>query len=521
MRTPPRIAWLTSLLVFTGVFIASIGWAISMPIGAGPDESAHVLKAASVVRGEFIGEPTDAPAVTKVRVPASLTDSSAWACFAFHPAESGDCQGELEAESGLAYAETSAGIYNPGYYLVVGWPSLITESPTAIVWGMRALTALGSALLATAIFSVLGRMMSRLLSLTIFGALVTPMVLFLNAIVNPNAWEIVGGVGFLVGLLWFSTANDVRGKGALLPAALVAVGGFVSANARGVSPFWLFLFGILFLIATPWPRIRELMRTPVFLLGLGVAVLGAICGAAWTLMTGTLNRMGDFPGQEMSPLVAFFRMVINAPSDYGLFGIFGWLDTSAPGMVYLIYGFTSLSLIVIGLAVADRRGRLLIGLAGAVFFFGPALLQAASVKGSGWIWQGRYSLVAFLGLLLISGLAAVMAGRRWEAANDFSGKVLDRVGCYSLTLMAVAQLWAFLANLQRYSAPGTPTIFEPLLRPGWQPALVGVRGATAIFCIGLLTLAAAAIISARAERGTALADRFAERSSKELSPGAA
>lgn len=503
--------WLTTLLVFVGVLFASLGWAVSMPIGAGPDEPAHLLKAASVVRGEFIGTPTDAPAVTRVQVPAALADSSAWACFAFHPSESAACQGDVGEKAGLAYAETSAGIYNPGYYLFVGWPSLLSEDPTAIVWGMRALTAVGSALLAAGIFATLSRMMSRLLALAMLGTVMTPMVVFLNAVVNPNAWEVLGGLGFLVGLLWFASATAVRGRDGILPATLMAAGGFVAANARGVSPFWLFLFGIIFLVAAPWPRIRELLRTPSFVIGLGIAVLGAFTGAAWTLTTGTLNRMGDFPGQEMSPVMAFFRMIVSAPSDARVFGVFGWLDTEAPAMVYFVYGFTTLSVVVLGLATGDRRGRFLIAIAAAVFFLGPAVLQTASVRGSGWIWQGRYSLVVLLGLIVVSGVIAISSGRRWEASQRLNGKVLDRVISYSLTLMAAAQLWAFLGDLQRYSAPDTPTIFEPLLRPGWQPALFGVRGATAIFCLGLIAIAVAAFMSSRAERDAPLSARFSER----------
>jgi len=50
----------SSLSVFTSVFaivwLLSIAWSLATPLFGGPDEPAHVIKAATVARGEFTGE---------------------------------------------------------------------------------------------------------------------------------------------------------------------------------------------------------------------------------------------------------------------------------------------------------------------------------------------------------------------------------------------------------------------------------------------------------------------------------
>lgn len=489
-----------AFLVFLGVFVLSSAWALSMPLAAGPDEPAHIIKAASVVRGELLGEPTNDPAVTRVQVPAPLADANEWHCFAYEPSISAACQQPPSAEVGERSALTSAGLYNPTYYLLVGWPTLLEQGPIVMVMGMRILTALLSAVLLASVFSVMSRMMSSLAALTVLAVAATPMVFFLNAIVNPNGLEILGGAAFLTGLLWFVSAPNVRGKVALLPAVMIAVGGFLGGNARGVSPFWMFLFGVLFLIAVSRDRLKELLRAPGFLVGLAVAIVGSALGVAWTLKTGTLTRMGDFPGQDGSPIEMFVRMLLNAPSDPGLIGFFGWLDTPVPGLVYATYGFGIVGIVSLAAIFANRRWRVTLIGAAVVFFAGPAFLQAASLKSSGFIWQGRYSLVALVALLIISGIGLAASARENSLFRQTSARRLSQYLLLVLALLGVAQFWAFYSNLERYAVADGGSPLSVLTAAQWQPPVIGVMGVIVLFAIGAVALTACAAFAARTAR---------------------
>ncbi len=484
------------LLVFLGFFLMSSVWALSMPIGAGPDEPAHILKAASVARGEFLGSPSaDNSAATVVRVPAALGEAHSWACFAFDPMTSGACQiiSESAADAdGLVAVTTTAGLYNPAYYFLVGGPTLLGLEPVATVMSMRVLAALVSSVLMAWMFQVMSRIIAPLWALTVIAVAATPMVFFLNGIVNPNSFEILGGAAFLVALLWFAITPNPRERN-WSPLLLMVVGGALGANARGVSPMWMFLAGVLFLILTPQARLKTVFTYPRFLIGLGVVVLAAIFGVAWVLKTGTLNQMGDFPGQNSSPAGVFFRMLLNAPSDPGLIAFFGWLDTPAPGFVYAVYGFGILSLVIAGIVYSQGRWRVGVFAAISSFFLVPAILQAASLKSSGFIWQGRYSLVALVLLLIICGYSVASNTLLARGSDAELPKPLVTTLGLALTLFAVAQFWAFFSNMQRYTVAVGGSPFDVLTSPDWQPPVLGTIPLTGLFGVAVVLLAVVAV----------------------------
>ena len=49
------------LISFAVLFIAVAAWSFASPLGSAPDEPAHLIRAASLVRGELIGKPIPHP----------------------------------------------------------------------------------------------------------------------------------------------------------------------------------------------------------------------------------------------------------------------------------------------------------------------------------------------------------------------------------------------------------------------------------------------------------------------------
>lgn len=455
------------LLTWLLLFIAGASWAIATPLGASPDEPAHIIKAAAVVRGELLGEPTDAPAVREVIVPRGIADSLGWTCYRRDGTVEATCMGPVSDDWSDAPGITSAGLYNPTYYALVGWPSLVVQDTSAVAMGMRLVNALLTSLfLAVAVAALLKFGRSRIIVATIAAA-VTPMVIFLNASVNPNGLEIAAGASLFASLLYL-VRRDPEATWRWL--VVIAVSGILLAQSRGLSPLWLGLLGLTAIIAARPERLGRLLRSPGVWITIAALIGGMVAAGAWILRTGTLGSMGVFPGAgEVEPPEAFIQMLFNVALDPGYIGIFGWLDAPAPAIAYVTWSFLACILVLV--AIAFARGRLLVALAFAllVFFFVPPIVQAASVETSGYIWQGRYALVAYVGVMILAGVAAVEWGA--SSALGVPRRALRRIDVAVVSIVAFAQAFSLVQATKRYAVGTDDTWSAFFTEPRWLPPL--------------------------------------------------
>ncbi|MFD4423048.1 DUF2142 domain-containing protein [Agromyces sp. NPDC058484] len=463
MQQSPRAipAWRAFLIAWASIAALSIAWAIATPLGASPDEPAHLIKAASVVRGEFIGEVTDQPAVTRVDVPEGIAESKGWTCYAFQPGVPAACMDFTEESTGLEPSTTSAGLYQPFYYAMVGWPSLFIQNTEAAVLAMRAVSALiCSAFLAVA-FTMLMRWSGRLIVGIGVIAAITPMWFFLAGAVNPNALEVASGLALLTAFLAVLKDGSARVPRAF-DLGVIAVSAIVLASSRSMSPLWVAMIGIMALIYAPPGRLKELIRMPRVMVTLGLVFAGVAAAAGWILLTGTLGSMGNFPGAETSPRVAFVTMLTDRSFDPGMIGVFGWLDTFMPPYVYalwwaLLFGTTILGL---GLARGRKVAGVVVGIAGVYLI--PAIVQAVSIGSSGFIWQGRYALVPLVCVVVFASVA--IADRFGDR-----GSVL-RLYVIVAGFVALGQYLAFTVALSRYAVgAGAPGLFAMYRDAVWAP----------------------------------------------------
>jgi hypothetical protein len=441
--------------------VAAIAWAVATPLGGSPDEPAHIIKAASVARGQFIGEPTDQPAVRSVQVPEGIATAAQWPCYAFAPATPASCLLHVVDGADLERAETSAGLYNPTYYLLVGWPSLLTDNTSAAVIGMRVVGGILVSFFLAAGFSALHRLNPNRVTAFGLAAAVTPMVLFLASAVNPNGLEIATGFALLSSLLLVLGRVPLVRRWPWL--ILIGASGVLLAQTRGLSPLWMAVIAAVAVIVTPWAQVlRELRRWPV-IVTIAVLGLGVLAAVGWTFATGSLGSMGNFPGATDSPRRAFLIMLFRT-FDPGLFGYFGWLDTPAPAFVLAFWSFLAFAIVLAAVVVA--RGRRTWGLAVAVvaLLVVPAVVQAASVQSSGYIWQGRYALVAYATLV---ALATAVAASALPASTPFPDRWRRRLVGWIAGLVVLGQTWALFATFQRYQ--GGIAVDQVILHPVWTP----------------------------------------------------
>ena len=490
-----RVSRSTALLFavsWIALSLASIAWGMATPLSGTPDEPSHIIKAASVVRGQFIGREGPDPSRTLVDIPVGLAGAWNWACFAHDETISAACIPPVTNGLQLTQAETSAGLYNPVYYAVVGLPSLVIADTVVDVYAMRALSAiLVSAFLALS-FTLLMRLIpSWAAGLAFFGA-VTPMVLFLGGAINPNGLEIAAAISLTVSLLYVCIGTD-RSHERLVLAGVAASAVFL-ANARGISPLWMAVIGIVVLIVTPGSRLLEIVRSRRGMVTLAVMALGVAFALVWLLSTGSLGSLGVFEGaNDTTPAEAFFVMLLLRTADPGIIALFGWVDTFAPSIVYVIWSALLGAGLIFGLVAA--RGRWLIGFlfALAAALLAPAAVQATSITTTGYIWQGRYSIAIIAVALVVAAVAATQRSLARPVPRAFV-RLSSIVG----VLVVGGQLISLVAAVLRYASPHSSSPLA-LLRGGeWSPPGTGALWLV-LLAISLALLVALWIVSVRRE----------------------
>jgi len=461
-----RRTWWVAGLAFVAFFVMSASWALSSPISASPDEPAHFVKAASVVRGQLVGDATDSPPVKEVEVPAGVAYSSDAACFAFAPDVTADCApGYPTADEADDIVEdtTSAGLYNPVYYALVGWPSLVLEGKGAL-FGMR----LASALLCAVFFALGIAALSRLprpLLPTIAGiAGIVPTLWFLSGSVNPNALETVVALAFAATYFVVLLDESVRRpRGGFVVA--MGVSGALLVHIRGLSPLWLGLIVVIGLVLVGFSRWLELIRTPRVIAAVAGIAVSLALALVWAVRTNSLPSVGMFPGQGTT-FVGGVAKMLEKTVDFavGMIGSLGWLDTPSPS--YATYAFLvgAAVIVLVPLLVPGPRGpRAALALALALFVLVPPVVQGSTVTESGYVWQGRYNLPLFLVLVVT---AAVVVAPSAARLSPIVARRLVVLAVVAAPLGVVASQLTFLKR----NAIGLNASWIALFRdPAWHP----------------------------------------------------
>jgi hypothetical protein len=466
------IAWALSAAI-------AVLWAIATPLAASPDEPAHFIKAASVVRGDILAPgPQGQPG--RVQVPGIVAGTPSLTCTAFAENVSAACQaGAPHPPHGMVTADTAASRYNPLYYALVGWPSLFFDGPTAL-YAMRIVSGLIVAVFIALAATIIGGWRRRMIPMLGLLVAATPTLFFLGGMVNPNALEATATMATFIAALSLVLHPDPPRT--TMTATVLAVSGFIAANMRGLSPLWLavVLLGVLFLVRPA--RVREALRPRPVRIAVGVIVAGAVAAVAWIAYSGSLpspDGAVKYPGVGTSPLAGFLVTVSNT-FDYGreMVALFGWLDTPAPFVVFFIWS----AFIGVGAAAAlvilrrRRRWAAVIGM--GVFVGLPALVAALYVTNGGYIWQGRYALPLFTCLVML--VSAILPAPRAR------GPVLVAVVAGS---WGFGQLASFAVALKRYGTGYDSSWVEFLRHPLWQPP----GGAIGVIAIAAIIFTAAAV----------------------------
>lgn len=468
----PRFAR-TFWIPFAFLAMLSTLWALASPLFSIPDENAHAAKAIAQLRGQVIGAVEPGAKYLVVQLPPGYHYNHSAMCYLFVPEDSAHCAVHFGDGSGLASFDTWVGAYNPIYYYLVGWPTLLTDHGEVGVYGMRIASALlCSALLAWAFQAALSSRRRRWIPLGLMVA-AGPMVLYLAGSVNPNGLEIASAAALWAALLRLLERHRPDSDDAGLSRGylwtIVTISAVFLANARSVGPLWVVIVVAACLAVVGLPAVIAFFRRRANYIWIGAIALGMLFSGVWTLAT---NGAGGQAGANDAPLVGagaisgIAAMLRRTPGfvQQGL-GVFGWLDTPLPWMLYALPIVAIAILVVLAVSGAGRRAMIVTvsALVGAILI--PAVVQGVTVSRTGLIWQGRYGLFLYIAVPI---LAAWMLSRPQAARLDFISVRVTRIG---LALCALYGPLAFFSVLRRYTTGLGHGIGAMFASPEWQPPL--------------------------------------------------
>ena len=469
-------------------------WSLASPVFSVPDENAHALKAVAQVRGQVVGYTLPEVKHIVVDLPPGFEYHPHILCFAGYPERTADCGIELGDAAGQDWFNTWVGAYNPVYYYLVGWPSLLLDGNVAVIAMRIASSLLGAALLAWAFLAAASGRRSRWMPLGIAFA-AAPMSMYLIGAVNPNGAEIAAAVAVWAGVLrLLETFGDERERPWLSRTALwagVTVASVVLVNARALGPLWLVVVVALCLFASGWAPVKRLFTTGTSYAWLAAIAVGGLFSVGWTLAGGSLSGQAEVSD---APLVngTFLQglgFMIRALPDHlqQAVGFFGWFDAPVPVWTYWLFIAAFALVVLLAFMATRRRSVLSLGLVVVAAMLVPALVQASSVHQTGIIWQGRYGLFLYLGITVVAA---------WLLSRDAPSLdvLAPRAAWVGASLIAAYGVLAFFVVMARYViglAPFAQLLSSPQWEPplGWIP-LVVAYGVVSLGLVALVGLAA-------------------------------
>ncbi|MBX6372403.1 MAG: DUF2142 domain-containing protein, partial [Acidothermus sp.] len=432
---------------------------------ASPDEPAHAIKAAANARGEFRGTPhyTDQVPFVGFKVPATLLQGNP-ACVAFKPAESAACLPLWTTKPGTGEGLTYVGGYPPIYYVLVGVPSLLTTSPTMLLW-MRLVSAALSALFLSVAFIMASRVRHARWTVLGVATAASPIVMFLAGMVNPNGFEISAAIALWCCLLALVTSPRERPNRSTVIWTTITAAVFV--QVRSLSLLWAAVIGLTILALAGWSRSSALLSRRDVRIGLIAFGMCAEFVVLWILMMGGLEVQDSL--RYVDPTASNFEVLRTALRNSleikQMIGILGWLDTYLPPWCYVAWETILIALAIGVLLRRDLRTiAVVLALAAAVIAI-PTLLIYAKAREHGILGQGRDFLPIAVGVPI---LGAYAIARR----NQFRALISTAAALIGGTIAAV-QLAGFVQALHRYrTGVNAPILtYDAPWRPPISPLL--------------------------------------------------
>jgi Predicted membrane protein (DUF2142) len=373
---------------------------------------------------------------------------------------------------------------------VVGTVTLFLAGDSA-VYAMRLVGDLVNAALVALGIALLLRYYPRRTVLVGVLIALSPMVLFLMAVVSSSGLEIASGFATWCGGICVVTYTKVPRTLALW----TAVAAILLTLSRPTSPLDVVIIAITLVLLVGWSGLRR--RLNPSLRPLWMPLVGAFLVAAAFLLIGGPPRLTGAPLRHPADLLSNMETTLGLTGTRlrQCIGEFGWLDTPVATWVVVVWT-TCLAGLTVAALYFSRSCRRALPVLALMILAMPLALESPQINRVGTYWQGRYWLPLAVGFPLVAATFEWRARRprphrrgaiptKWEAPAIALGLGL---------LLFAAQLASFQHALTRYEVglgvpPGTPVTWLP---PGGHYPVV------AVFVVGaLVTLALIVVMLSR------------------------
>jgi hypothetical protein len=448
--------------------------ALAIPRQAGPDEPAHVRRAAGIVRGQLTGDEVARPdgtvdeAARSFRLPWWVGEPEP-GCYAQLPETPVSCSAVTPIGSASARLESTAATNPPWAHVL---PGIGTLGPgrARTLWLSRVLGLLVPLALVTMVIARTVSLRRPLATAAVLLAL-TPMSLFVFAVVNPSGWAVSGALAAWSGAIAVARAEP---NGSML----FATGWTVGVLGRNDGLMWLVAaLCIVLLVGRCSPRAfwRRLAVVPRW-----VAVAASVVAVGWTLaVPPALVSTGDYSDESSIDLVA---SIVSRTGFHlrSAVGVLGWLDTAIPETAYVLWWMLVGTLAGAALVRGSIRSVTGAALTFAAFVVLSWLIEFSQVRSVGLYWQGRYALPLLIGVPLLLGMSSAPAsstepmtidGAGSGSVDELSAPQFDSSGNRIGPIVAASAvvIWnaAFLQALRRWGV-GQSGSFAPWSWDTWS-----------------------------------------------------
>jgi hypothetical protein len=490
-------AWL--FLAVSGLSLA-VAWMLASPVGASPDEQAHIDYSWGTVTGQtVVGEHlTTIPpgrTATSVQVPQKLLQYPPPGCYAFHSERPVTQCAPIPADTLQMVTEASYMTrYPPLFYAVEGvvlrTGTTVDLSGPSLLYGARLVAAILSLLaVGSGVFLLARRFPGHVVVLATLLALPATMW-FLAASVNPNGLEIAAAFLLAAGVLALRV-DLVAGTRSSSAIMAIPIGTLLLAWTRPVSWIWAALILGLLLVptgrteGTSWRQRLPVRRLGVVATAATVLVLASAMvwfGYALQIRAADTAQVNSLGWQGLNPIGRVLLLVLHSGTIVSeQVGTFGWLDTPLPPLAVIVW--VSITGLAAAIWAMGRNKIVPRWSVGAVLGLGYLAAMLDEYSGA-WGWQGRYLLpvTAAVCVLAVPGLTAGL--ERLSALRSLVPWMLVSL----MAVNAVSVVWFMFRNMYGVKPglgrlPATPA---PVGTPSWTPPL----GQGVVLALVALALAA-------------------------------
>ena len=474
--TAPKhfLALLGTLLVLT------IAWVFATPLGAVPDEPAHMIRAAASARGEAVGvKPAgDEFGYPVVQVPDWVAESFHLPCEVGDASKTAECVPSVGDDTTLTPSSSSSASNSPVFYTVVGLPSLFITGDAGL-YAMRIMSAILTSLLLAAMILAL-RAQSRTVWPVVAGFVTaTPMVFFLGGSTNVNGVE-AAGAGAVAAIALLLVRTKMTDKQLWIWSILLGLSVIGVTSGRTVALLWVVIAAIVTLIIARPAKLLELIRKPAIWVGLAIIILAVVWVFVWFqfISITAVDPRGYDEDRDPSLKLLLSIMVEYTFNWWGPWiGQFGWLEVSAPIGVQIIWQGAIAALLFGAFVMTRGRARVATIFIALAVFIVPIALQGSLWIEVGWIWQGRYMLPVYLILMVAVGVVLDMSTKPGATALQV------RFIRAAIVLLAASHLITFVFVLRRFIVANQNWL-AMFTQPEWQPPLTWI-GISAVLAVGL------------------------------------